>query len=85
VQNTVRLQFFDPRFYSVTVKLKLCPKCKRPFLETDEFCPKCPRPYWNPESYMNLGCLLIMLMPLIGLIVFWLVFFLGPLFRLGTR
>jgi hypothetical protein len=64
-----------------TVQLKLCPKCKRPYLATDEFCPKCPRPQWNPESYMNVGCLLAMLLPLVGFIFFWLFFFFGVIIR----
>jgi hypothetical protein len=72
---------FTSKFYPVMVKLKLCPKCKRPYLESQEFCPKCPRPEWNPESYMNVGCLLLMLLPLVGLIFFWLFMFMGPLFR----
>lgn len=65
----------------VFVELKLCPKCKRPFLATDEFCPKCPRPEWNQESYMNVGCLLLMILPLVLLVLFWLFFFVGIFIR----
>ena len=64
------------------MKLKLCPKCKRPYLASKEFCPDCPEPYtWNQESYSNLGCLMLMLLPLFFLIFFWLFFFLSFLIR----
>jgi hypothetical protein len=47
-----------------------------------EFCPNCPEPYtWNQESYANLGCLLLMLMPLGLLILFWLFMFIGVIIR----
>jgi len=47
-----------------------------------EFCPNCPEPYtWNQESYANVGCLLLMLMPLFLLILFWLFMFIGVIVR----
>ncbi|CAN5264929.1 hypothetical protein BH10ACI1_BH10ACI1_14480 [soil metagenome] len=48
-----------------------------------EFCPKCPEPYtWNQESWMNLGCLLMMtVFPLLLIFLFWMFFFMGFLFR----
>jgi len=47
-----------------------------------EFCPNCPEPYtWNQESYANVGCLLLMLMPLLLLILFWLFMFIGVIVR----
>lgn len=47
-----------------------------------EYCPSCPEPYtWNQESYSNLGCLLLMILPLVVLILFWMFFFLGFLIR----
>ena len=62
--------------------IKLCPKCKRPFLATKETCPHCPEPYtWNQESWANAGCLVATILPLILLILFWLFLFLGAIFR----
>jgi len=63
------------------VKLKLCKTCKRPFMASEEFCPHCPRPEFNSESWVSLGCLLAMILPLFLLILFWLFFFLGFIFR----
>ena len=60
--------------------IKVCQRCKKPFLSEREFCPHCPEPYtWNQESYANVGCLLAMLLPLFLLMLFWLFVFLGPL------
>ncbi|MDQ3088771.1 MAG: hypothetical protein M3Q78_09250 [Acidobacteriota bacterium] len=48
----------------------------------NEFCPHCPEPYtWNQESWGNLGCLLLTIVPLFLMILFWLFFFMGFLFR----
>lgn len=64
------------------MKLKLCPKCKRPFLAAKEYCPNCPEPYtWNQESWANVGCLIAMILPLVLLIFLWLFFFFGIFFR----
>ncbi|MEO6588477.1 MAG: hypothetical protein ABIP06_04025 [Pyrinomonadaceae bacterium] len=63
------------------MQLKICKTCKRPFLANNEFCPKCPPPY-NPDSYANLGCLLLStVVPLFLFILFWLFFFLGFFIR----
>ena len=68
--------------YAETVAIKLCPRCRKPYLAAKEFCPHCPEPYtWNQESYANVGCLLAMLMPLVGMILFWIFMFLGPFLR----
>ena len=70
------------RIILLIVKLKLCPKCKRPYLDAKEFCPNCPEPpTWNQESCANLGCLLLTILPLFGMILFWFFVFLGVLFR----
>ena len=70
------------RAYPFYVAIKLCPRCRRPFLAEKEFCPNCPEPYtWNQESFANVGCLLAMLVPLVGMILFWLFLFLGVFFR----
>ncbi|MDQ3713929.1 MAG: hypothetical protein M3388_17155 [Acidobacteriota bacterium] len=64
------------------MSLKICKKCKRPFMASHEFCPHCPKPYtWNQESWANVGCLLAMILPLFVMIFFWFVFFFGFLFR----
>jgi hypothetical protein len=64
------------------VELKICQTCKRPFLAEKEICPHCPEPYtWNQESWKNVGCLLAMIAPLFLMILFWLFFFIGFLFR----
>jgi hypothetical protein len=64
------------------MSLKICQKCKRPFLAQKEFCPHCPEPYtWNQESWANLGCLLAMILPLLAMILFWFFFFFGLIFR----
>ena len=47
-----------------------------------EFCPHCPEPYtWNQESWANMGCLLMMILPLFVMIFFWLFLFLGFFIR----
>jgi hypothetical protein len=47
-----------------------------------QFCPHCPEPYaWNQESYANVGCLVLMILPLFLLILFWLVLIFGAVFR----
>ena len=62
--------------------IKLCPKCRRPFLAEKEFCPHCPEPYtWNQESAANLGCIVATILPLVLMILFWLFMFLGVFFR----
>jgi hypothetical protein len=64
------------------VDLKLCPKCRRPYLAEKEWCPHCPEPYtWNQESYANLGCLLLMMTPILLMIMFWIFLFFGIFFR----
>ena len=68
--------------YSCLVAIKLCPKCKRPFMAASNACPNCPETYtWDQESCANLGCLLLMLSPLLLMVLFWLFLFLGFLFR----
>lgn len=63
------------------MRLKICKTCKRPFLESKEFCPKCPPPY-DPDSYANLGCLLLTTaVPLLFIILFWFLFFFGFFIR----
>lgn len=64
------------------MELKICEKCKKPFLAEEEFCPHCPEPYfWDQESLANLGCLLLTIVPLFLVILFWLFFFLGFFIR----
>ncbi|MGI8787328.1 MAG: hypothetical protein ACR2HG_06165 [Pyrinomonadaceae bacterium] len=65
------------------MQIKLCPKCKRPFMASQEFCPHCPAPYtWNQESWMNVGCLTLMVaLPLLVMFLFWVFFFAGVFFR----
>jgi hypothetical protein len=64
------------------VEIKICPRCKRPFLASKGECAHCPEPYtWNQESWTNLGCLLITIIPLFLMILFWLFFFLGIFIR----
>ncbi|HBR58170.1 MAG TPA: hypothetical protein DEA22_12005 [Blastocatellia bacterium] len=59
----------------------LCPKCKKPYLSDKEFCPNCPPPYtWNQESWANLGCLILSLLPLAALVLFWFFLFIGFFF-----
>lgn len=60
--------------------LKLCPQCKRPFLESEEFCPRCPQPY-DAGSWANLGCILLSLLPLAALILFWVFVFTAVFYR----
>jgi hypothetical protein len=64
------------------VNLKLCPVCRKPYLADKDFCPSCPEPMtWNQESYTNLGCLLLTILPLFGIILFWLFLFMGFFIR----
>jgi predicted amidophosphoribosyltransferase len=62
------------------VRLKICARCKRPFLANKEFCPHCPVPY-NPESWANVGCLLAMVLPIFMIVFLWMFFFFGVFFR----
>lgn len=76
------LQTFTAESILRIVELKLCPKCRRPYLASQEFCPHCPPPRtWNQESWVNLGCLLVTIVPLFILILFWLLILFGFLFR----
>ena len=62
--------------------LKLCPKCRRPYLSSNDYCPNCPEPYtWDQESYANVGCLVLTIAPLFILILFWLFLIFGAVFR----
>jgi predicted amidophosphoribosyltransferase len=64
------------------VELKLCPRCKKPYLAKHEYCPHCPEPYtWDQESYMNLGCLLLMVVPVFLMVLFWILLIFAPFFR----
>jgi hypothetical protein len=64
------------------VELKLCPRCKKPYLAEHEYCPHCPEPYtWDQESYMNLGCLLLMVLPVFLMVLFWILLIFAPFFR----
>ncbi|HVE58384.1 MAG TPA: hypothetical protein VNB22_16245 [Pyrinomonadaceae bacterium] len=85
-QNIARLfQLFTfPLFHFIlfVVQLKICKRCKRPFLASKEICPNCPAPYtWNQESLANVGCLLAMIAPIFLIIFVWLFFFFGIFFR----
>lgn len=61
------------------MKLKVCPKCKKPFLPYQDVCPTCPDvPEWDQESAVNAGCLAAMIVgPMIVMVLFWLFFFVG--------
>ncbi|MEZ5426274.1 MAG: hypothetical protein R2747_08420 [Pyrinomonadaceae bacterium] len=51
-------------------------------MEDREFCPHCPQPYsWDQESWANMGCLLITILPLVLILLFWLFFFMSFLLR----
>jgi len=73
---------FTFRLYSIRMQLKICKRCKRPFLANKEFCPHCPAPYtWNQESWANVGCLLAMILPIFLVVFFWLFLLFGIFFR----
>ncbi len=64
------------------MEIKICPSCKRPFLASKGACAHCPQPYaYNQDSWANLGCLLMTVIPLFVMILFWLFFFLGIFMR----
>jgi uncharacterized paraquat-inducible protein A len=65
------------------MELKLCPKCEKPYLDSEEFCPRCPRPTFETkeDSYGALGCVLVTVAALILMGIFWLFLFLGFFFR----
>jgi uncharacterized protein (DUF983 family) len=45
------------------LELKICPNCKSPRLANAESCPRCGDAYdWNQESFLNVGCLVLMLL-----------------------
>ena len=44
------------------MELKTCPNCKSPYLAEKKNCPRCGTEYqWNPESWANAGCLVLMI------------------------
>jgi hypothetical protein len=62
--------------------IKLCPRCRRPFLGVKGSCPKCPDVgNINADSMANLGCMVATILPLAAMILFWLLLFLGFFFR----
>jgi len=45
-------------------------------------CPHCPEPYtWDQESWANVGCLILMVLPVFLMILFWLFFLFGIFIR----
>jgi len=72
---------FHFSLYSTCVKLKICRRCKRPFLANKAACPNCRVPYtWNQESVANVGCLLAMILPIFLVLFIWLFVFFGIFF-----
>jgi predicted amidophosphoribosyltransferase len=65
------------------MELKLCPNCKRPYLESEEFCPRCPQPLniETADSYGSLGCVLLTVAGLAAMVIFWMFVFLGAFFH----
>lgn len=42
------------------MELKICERCKKPYLADAEKCPHCPEDYeWNQDSWANACCLII--------------------------
>ncbi|HEY0459522.1 MAG TPA: hypothetical protein VGC97_10325 [Pyrinomonadaceae bacterium] len=63
------------------MKLKICRRCKRPFLANKAACPNCRVSYtWNQESVANVGCLLAMILPIFLVLFIWLFVFFGIFF-----
>ena len=45
------------------MELKICPNCNSPYLASQKSCPRCGEQYeWNQESWLNVGCLMLMLL-----------------------
>ena len=63
------------------MSLKLCPQCRRPFMASEEICPRCPEPF-DGNSWANLGCIVLTILPLVVLILFWMFFFAGIFYRI---
>jgi hypothetical protein len=63
------------------VELKLCQRCKRPFLAEEETCPQCEQHSWDQDSWMNFGCLIATVLPLFIILLFWLLFVFGIFLR----
>ncbi|MBS1798137.1 MAG: hypothetical protein JSS81_30265 [Acidobacteria bacterium] len=64
------------------MKLKICDRCKRPYLAGKKACPNCPAPYtWDQESWANLGCLVAMILPIFLVLLFWIFLFFGVFLR----
>ncbi|MBA2619622.1 MAG: hypothetical protein H0U87_00315 [Acidobacteria bacterium] len=66
------------------MRLKLCTKCKRPFMASEEFCPRCPEPF-DANSFANLGCIVLTILPLLVLILFWAFIFGAIFYRIAAR
>ncbi|MGI8641039.1 MAG: hypothetical protein ACR2MG_16620 [Pyrinomonadaceae bacterium] len=49
-------------------------------MANNEFCPHCP-PLYDGNSWANLGCIVLTILPLILMILFWFFFFLGFFIR----
>lgn len=65
------------------MELKLCPRCEKPYLDTEEYCPRCPRDptIGMEESYGSLGCIVIGILALGMMAMFWFFLFLSFFFR----
>lgn len=50
--------------------MKVCGSCKKPFLSDDGYCPRCPSAHnLDPDSWGHLGCLLLMLLPILLVVI----------------
>lgn len=64
------------------MELKTCPNCKSPYLADQPNCPRCGAEHsWNQESYLNVGCLLLMLLLAALFVLLPFLMFAGMLIR----
>ncbi|MEP6924828.1 MAG: hypothetical protein ABI954_10215 [Pyrinomonadaceae bacterium] len=64
------------------MELKICPNCKSPYMASQKTCPRCGEDYeWNQESWLNVGCLILMMLFALSLILLPVLMLGGMLFR----
>ena len=76
------VHFFASKPYSIKVQLKICQRCKRPFLTRQGACSHCPEPAsWNRKSWAGFVRLAAIVLPLLVMLAFWLLMVVSFSFR----
>lgn len=55
------------------MKVRVCSACKKPYMDSDGYCPRCPSAHnLNADSLGHLGCMILMTLPVLIAVLFWL-------------